>query len=547
MKKIIALIAVSILSLGIFAGCQKAATPAETPTETPAETPGEVSDGTLLLAEAQTAENSGRFPYVWVNRGGIVNLMMYRSLFLADPTLTKVEPDLAESFKLSDDGLTLTVVMKDGLKWSDGEALTAEDVKFSIATNLKASQSSGIYTNAFSNIKGAKAWKEGAADLEGVKVDGKTITITLDAVTGNLVNVLGQFVILPKHKLENANPLEIHNDAFWKSPVTSGMYKVGEIVENNYYTLVPSENYEGTAPKIQKIQVNFINDLVAAAQAGKSDFISTNVSGQISEYNKIASFKQYPVDILFYRYLVANIKDTEGKVNEKIADKRVREAILYAVDRKTLAESLYPELAALSNTGVPSGLDTYLKGAEDYAYNPEKAKELLKEAGFDFNQTLKIRYYYNDQTSIDFMDAVAFYLNEVGIKTDVMAFQNDATTELYKTKDYDFALKGLSAFGYEEWYGEYKSTQANFKNILGGDTTFDELINKLVATADPAERASILQDLQKLEQENLFKIPFFNLKQMIYVNTDKVVIPAGVEFGNPWYNYDMQFENWTVK
>ena len=463
------------------------------------------------------------------------------------PTLTKVEMDLAESYNLSDDGLELDIVLKDGLKWSDGEPLTAEDVKFSIATNLKAAQSNGIYTNSFLNIKGAEAWKDGAADLEGVVVDGNNIKITLDAVTGNLVNVLGQFVILPQHKLAEANPLEIHNDDFWKNPVTSGMYKTDEIVENNYFTLVPNENYEGTKPKIQKIQVNTINDVIAAAQTDQSDFITTNISGEISELNKIEKLQAFPVDILFYRYFVANIKDKEGNVNSLIEDVRVRQAILHAIDRKELGSSLYPDLAEVSNTGVPSKLAEYLSGADEYEYNPEKAKELLKEAGFDFTKTLRLRYYYPDQTSIDFMDAIAFYLGEVGIKTDVMAFQNDATTELYNTRDYDLALKGLSAFGYEEWYGEYKSTQANFQHILGGDTTFDALIDELVATSDQNERATILQGLQKLEQEKVFKLPLLNLKQIIYVNTSKVELPKGLEFGNPWYNHDMQFELWDLK
>lgn len=539
MKKRIAILMVLLLSLTL-AACS-------TPTEPDPNGNGDQKDHVFYVT-ILTGDTTDKFPHLWNNRGAIFQVTTFRSLFLPNAELTEVKPDLASSYEISDDGLTVEVVMKDNLKWSDGQPLTAADVEFSIKTNLKAAVSNGIYTNAFTKIEGASAYKEGSTDsISGLEVDGNKVTFTLTTPVGNFIQVLGQFAIYPKHKLENADPLELHNNDFWKLPVSNGMYKVTEFNSGNYFILELNEHYEGTKPKIEKIQVNFIADAIAAAQSNKLDFYNTNSTDQISELSKLSAYKATPVDILFYRYLIPNIKDATGKVNPTVNDVRVREAIIRAIDRKAIAESLYPSLAALSNAGVPLDHSAYNSSIDGYAYDPVKAKALLEEAGFDFSKTLKLRMYHTDQTSIDFMDAVAYYLGEVGITVDLAVFQGDATSELFQVRDYDFALKNLSAFGFEEWYGEYASTNANFRNILGGETAFDELRERLNASTEAAERAGILKELQVLEQELLYKLPLLQLKNVIFINNDRISVPSSVKFGNPWYNHDIQFEAWSFK
>ena len=111
------------------------------------------ADGGTLKLSVTTGDGTttdDKIPTPWYNRVMATNLM-FRSLFLADSNLTNSQPDLAESYEISDDKLTYTIKMKDGLKWSDGEDLTAEDVKFSIETALQAAMINSIYTSAFKN------------------------------------------------------------------------------------------------------------------------------------------------------------------------------------------------------------------------------------------------------------------------------------------------------------------------------------------------------------------------------------------------------------
>lgn len=98
----------------------------------------EAADSGTLKLSVTTGDGStsdDKIPTPWYNRLLATNLM-FRSLFLADSNLTNAQPDLADSYEISDDKLTYTITLKDGLKWSDGEELTAEDVKFSIETAL---------------------------------------------------------------------------------------------------------------------------------------------------------------------------------------------------------------------------------------------------------------------------------------------------------------------------------------------------------------------------------------------------------------------------
>lgn len=489
-----------------------------------------------------------KVPYVWQDGDGLVPYMLFRGLLLADSKFETTTPDLAKEWKKSDDGKTYEFTLKDGLKWSDGEALTAADVEFSVKLALKTSVINGIFPATFLKVEGAKDFKDDKADkIAGITVDGNKVTFNLSAPVGNFEQIMAQFFILPKHKLEKENPLELNNSTFWSNPVTSGMYKIKEVSAGNFLEYDKNENYEKEKPKFEKVVYNFISDPVLALQDGKSYFYTTNKPQEISQLDTVNTLTKKEVDILYYRYFITNLSGVDGKGNSALANPKVREAILYAINREELSKSIFPEISELNHTGVPTALDAFLKSVNKHEYNPEKAKQLLKEANYDSSKPLILTYYYNDQASQDFMQAVSYQLDQVGIKNEVTQITSDATTGLFKTRKYDLAFKGLSSFGYESWYGEYASTNTNFNNITNGDTSFDELTKKLSETSDVKERNAILGELQKLEQEKLLKLNLFTFKNFIYLNTSKVSIPENVQFGNPFYTFDYKFETWDAK
>ena len=144
MKKLFALLLSATMALGMFTSCGSQSN--NVPSENSGTSTPVVSDGSLklVLSTADGSSTDDKVPTPWYNRNLATNLM-FRSLFIADSTLTSVKPDLAD-YTVSDDGLTYTITMKDGLKWSDGEPLTVEDVVFSIETAQKAATINAIYT-----------------------------------------------------------------------------------------------------------------------------------------------------------------------------------------------------------------------------------------------------------------------------------------------------------------------------------------------------------------------------------------------------------------
>lgn len=491
------------------------------------------------------------FDTPWWNRGDLYKVITFRSLFKANNTLTEFNPDLISEYKPADDGLSYEFTLKDGLKWSDGKDLTAEDVKFSIEGALRGAKVNGIYSATFSKIEGAKEYKEKTAEtVSGLTVDGNKITMKLTQPVGNLIPILSQFAILPKHGFEGVDMLQYNTADFWKNPITNGMYKVEEIVTDSYITLVPNENYEGTAPKIQKVVVNIVpsESILTAVADGQADFFNSKVPAEISKLSENAAWEKSAVDTLFYYYLVFNLTGNDTRpANKALQDPKVREAIYYAIDRESLAKSIYPEIGDVAGLGVPTR-DTanYNDTINKFAYDPEKAKSLLAEAGYDTNQILEFRYYMADQSSVSLYEAIVANLEAVGIKVNLQKFAGDATQELFDIRNYDIALKGLSAFGYDEWYGEYSATHGNFPKLIGHNESYDKPYNELIQATDANAKAAALKELQSIEQTDLTKMPVFMLKNMIFVNGEKVDT-KGAQFGNPWFAYDLGFENWEMK
>ena len=459
---------------------------------------GQASDSTeslkIVMKPGDLTANGSRIDTPWLNRS-MGNNLMFRALFIAtNSDLTEVKGDLAEDYNVSEDGLTYTITLKDGLSWSDGEALTVDDVQWSIETALKAAKINSIYTAAFANI-------------DSMETDGNTITIKMKTPYATMLDVLAQFAILPKHCLENTDPLNMEADDYWKKPVTSGMFVLDELNTGNYYTLKYNDKYEGTEPKIKNVTCYYVNDYLTAAQDGKADFIVDTDPALEEALNGMDNFTAYSIDSLFYKYLIFNMKGTDGKENEAMQNVEVRKALIEAIDRATLA-TLYPNASVL-NSGVPNDNDAY--NGFEYTFDADKAKADLEASGYDMGRTLKICYYNNDQTSVDLINTIVYYIEQTGLKVEA-TLSSDGTTDLFTTRDYDIGF---------------------------------EPIAKLTTATSAEETKTALENLETLEQEKVYKIPLFTVGTYAFVS-DKVTLPEGVEFCNPLYMNDIDFTDWEM-
>lgn len=549
MRKAWAVMMCVVLMAGIAIACSKSnggsSGSSATPVKSTATPPPAMGEKVLQVMDTDSPKD--KFEAAWANYGGVWRTQVFRRLLMLDE---KGEPnikDLAKDYTVSADKLTYKFTLRDDVKWHDGTKFTAEDVAWSLGMAIKAASINGTFAGAFAKIEGAADWKAGKADkLKGVTVDGNSVTIKLTEPVGVFLLVMAQWPPYPKHLLEKEDPAKLHLANFWNKPIGNGPYKVTEVQPNNYAILELNNDFYGTKPKIQKIKLQLLTEdkIVTKAQANELDYAKVMSLEQVNEVLKNPAYKAYPVDIFFDRYLQANMNGKDGKGNAKIADLRVRQALLYAIDRKSIADKLFKGQAELLETKIPSALPEYNKNAAKYGYDPEKAKKLLKDANFDFSQTIKLQYYYTDQQTIDLIDTIKYYWEQVGVKVETSLMQGNLLELIYTTRDYDFLYAGLSAMALEEAYALFHTDSSLGMQLFKGDSTWDGLINDLRKSTEQKDRVAAVGKLQDNEAKYLWHMPLFSIKQYIIVNESR--LKTAKVFGNEWFNYNRKVEDWEL-
>jgi peptide/nickel transport system substrate-binding protein len=333
--------------------------------------------------------------------GGFTWLNTYfEPLVIYNAELTAIEGDLATEYKVSDDLLTYTFTLAEET-WHDGEAFTSADVKFTLDL-VRNAASGSVFTGRLGKIASVEA------------SDDRTIVVKLSAPDGGLLSVLAQVMILPEHALGKIAPETLATSTWWSTtPIGTGPFKFTQYVTDQYVELAADKDYRGGAPKVDRLINRYFENpaaAVAALRAGEIQFTYV-------EPDDAATFKDNAdFTVIEGASYVVNYIGFNQKV-DLWKDVRVRQAFMYAIDRAAIVDSLYGGAAALANCGyvaphlVPQGLN-------EYAYDPEKAKALLAEAGWaELNGDKPITWltYYGSPQAANVMAAVQAMLAQVGV------------------------------------------------------------------------------------------------------------------------------------
>ena len=226
--------------------------------------------------------------------------ILFDRLLNADGSLAPTDGLLAESFTVSEDGTEITFVIRDGVKWHDGEPLTAEDVKWTF--------------EYYPTLPGANAvMTDVASDIKECIVDGNAVTFKFNNAQPNALTIFSQWPILPKHCLENVIPENFSADIFWQNPVGSGPFKRETLKLGEYTILARNEDYflEGSG-NIQKIYMYPSTDqgdenLITNAMAGKIDYAFCKDSAQVQQLMEMDGYNVETVSVTFPRYIFINM------------------------------------------------------------------------------------------------------------------------------------------------------------------------------------------------------------------------------------------------
>lgn len=463
-----------------------------------------------------------------------------------------LQPLLAESWESDEAGQVWTIHLREGVTWHDGEPFTADDVVFTYNTYVNPAVASRHAPN-LSDVQGYDEFVAGEADsLSGVrKVDDMTVEITLKA-PAPLWMMLKQsmILILPEHLLGDIAPEELLTAPYWYDRVGIGPFKWVAYQPDQYIELERNDDYFLGAPLLDRVIFQLYADASAhlnALENGEVDEIAfETLLLPINEADRFANNPDITVkadqDAGLPAFLLLNLQQPYFE------DVRVREAMMYAIDRQTIVEELWQSSARVANTMFPMEW-VWPDDLNSYAYDPEMARQLLAEAGWDSSQELDLVYTYPDSLTADLIVAIQAYLADVGIN--VAPRRIDTATQGQMFNDGSYVM-GYAANG----QGLDPSLGTGL-NACGGRLSFgycneqiEELFTQGQTSADREERAPFYQDIARTLNQELPKIWLWYQSRPIAYNNRIVGLGEHWEetpvllFGLPYYT---EIETWYVQ
>ena len=395
-KRLFGVIALALMGTSVLAGCGGQP-----------ETPELNTDKSSAdSSERISATDSGKLPEVAKKRndtlivGTAAPVGQFNSAYASDasdlqviglifsPLLSNDEkgnpiPNVADKWEISDDKKTYTFYLKEGVKFSNGEELTADDVAFTYTTLCDRSYD-GSRSTAVENLDGYKEYRDGDdKSVRGIKViDKKTISFTFTEPNSSAIYKFNHG-IMPKsvYDFTKGNIQKI-KDLFSK-PVGSGPYKLVEHKQGQEVTLERNDDYFKGQPKIKNIVLKVTNGKTNLQElmSGNIDVEEIGIKPESVQQLQSAGFSNLDVCLdNGYNYIGWNLN------NEKFKDKKVRQALTYGFNRQAFTDSYYKGYAEVINGPILPMSWAYTDDLNKYEYNAEKANELLDEAGWKLGE-----------------------------------------------------------------------------------------------------------------------------------------------------------------
>ena len=320
-----------------------------------------------------------------------------QSMFEYDENRKLTNTGLA-SIEFDVEGKTATIKLngKD-YKWSDGQPFTIDDYIFAIEAIGNKDYTGTRYNDRYTNIVGMKDFHEGKSDkISGVeKVDDYTVKLHFEKMLPSMQLAGGAIpaYTMPKHIFKDIPVKEWEKSEYVRGNkvVGLGAFTIESVVAGESVTLKANEYYYKGRPKLDKVVMQVVapNAIVSEMKAGNYD-IATMPSAQYESFKDLTNVTYVSTFAPSYEYIAFHLgkfdKATGKNVtdpNAKMSDVKLRQAMGYALDIDAAGESLYNGLNYGTNSIIlPFFKDVYNPEQEGFAYNPEKAKQLLDEAGY---------------------------------------------------------------------------------------------------------------------------------------------------------------------
>ncbi len=463
----------------------------------------------------------------------------YEPLVVYDAKLERVVGALATGWQVAPDKLTYTFKLAPDAKWHDGKPFTSADVKFTIGL-AKDSKSGSVFAARLAAVK------------EVETPDAQTAVIKLSQANAGLMDTLTKLMMLPAHQL-SAIPVDaLAKHEWWsKTPVGTGPFKFVKYETDQYVELAANADYRGGKPKVDGLVNRYFKTTASAAAALKSGEVQVSYV-EADDAKTFAGNPQFRVvegDSYVVNYLGFNGDAPLWK------DERVRKAVMHAIDRNAIIASLFGGAAKAASCAyvadhlVPAGL-------EPYAYNPDKARALLKEAGWDQINGAKpitLLSYYTSPQQVNIMAAMQAMLAQVGINivpkaVDVPTYNGTVYATPADWTQYPVVYAGIQIgpdpSGINVAINEKQIPPAGANVARVRDAAVTAALDAALAEVDDNKLAARFQDVCRAMNKSVPWGSMWVAKRYGVVSTklkDMVWLPAPA--GGP---YDQKAQNWSI-
>ncbi|MGG3505341.1 ABC transporter substrate-binding protein [Paenibacillus lautus] len=546
------------------------ASPPSTPPATASSEPAEEGTEGHLLEEPLTATDLNKLPdrakqrndaiivtlvnpsgaftpyFTQVGYDGNVNSVLYTPLVRVDTGGLPV-PGLAEKWDISEDKLTYTYYLREGLKYSDGSPMTTEDVEFTW-TLLHDPSYDGLNSVVETKIKGGQAYKDGKADsIEGIQIiDERTISVTLEETNATALTVLGGPIL---SKAYYGKDYQFGNLDYIKNlhanPITNGPYKLEKFIPGQEVRFVANEHYVLGKPKTEYfIYKTTEGDTWQFIETGEVDYGSFSATtDNIEKLKSLGFLNLIPSTASNYGYNQFNLE------RDQLKDKRVRQALTYGLNRQLIYVDSRQGAASIANIPSSPILWSYTEeGINPYPYDPERAKQLLDEAGWTVGADgirekdgvrLRINYLGSKSPNTDIFIAVAKEnYQEIGVDFVPEQFP-DFNTLVSKVNNGDYDMASFSTTIISD-------PSQGVERFIKGETKgydnprIEELYAQGLATGDVEERKAIYHEMFKILNDEL-PIMFTNYTKSVIAINGRIdgfeLNPlAGIAYSLPGWN-----------
>lgn len=478
--------------------------------------------------------------------GGEINKYATGLMFLP---LMELDADLNFEGMLADsitteDNKNFIVHIDDAATWSDGTPVTADDVVYTalrLASPVIGNTAMMYYV--FEGVGDDGFVEEGAESIDGIqKVDDKTVQFTTkeEMPITTFENSYARYLLtLPKHVIEQYSEEELSTADWFNHPdVVSGPFIVTDFDVDHYISYEANKDYWKGAPKIDKLNIKIVDgsQLYAGLQSGEIDITQQTMSDIPQEdYESVEALDNVEV---VYGSPVTN--QSVFIQTKNVPDVKVRQAMLYAIDRQQILEELLNGHGEIVDGFLSSASPFYDDSLTPVSYDPEKAKTLLEEAGWDGSQT--IRFYVNsgDSTFVNAASIIAAEWAAVGIKAEIQTVDFATLMSVAGTEDYD-VLAVQYTYAPVDPYPDVAWLLGGEGSWTGySDDTLNDALTKSQLTSDPEETRELFSVVDKKVQED---VPMFSA----YVISAQGAVSKRITGATPSvYGFFNDVQNWDV-